>query len=247
VILSFITSVPISIVAIIRPVVITDPCFMIGVTTIMIAILMGIWIVSVMIPILMGIRIMRITVAVIMMTPMVSIGVGIWCEPKKQRKKKEEELKHLAIIDPLTNIYNYRHFLKSLNHEINRLKRYSGSLCLLMIDVDDFKSYNDTYGHLEGDMLLRQVSKALSKTLRKVDIVCRYAGDEFVVILPESQAFEAEIVAEKIRKKVEALSLKRKVTLSIGIGEYINNMNLHELIRNADTALYRAKKKVRIL
>jgi len=160
-----------------------------------------------------------------------------------QRKRKEEELKHLTIIDPLTNIYNYRHFLKSLDHEFNRLKRYSGPLCLLMIDVDDFKSYNDTYGHLEGDLLLKEVSKALTKTLRKVDIVCRYAGDEFVAILPETKVFEAKIVAEKIRKEVEDLSLKQKVTLSIGIGEYINNMNQHELVRNADTALYRAKKE----
>ena len=160
-----------------------------------------------------------------------------------QRKKKEEELKHLTIIDPLTNIYNYRHFQKSLDHEFNRLKRYSGPLCLLMIDVDDFKSYNDTYGHLEGDMLLKEVSKVLSKTLRKADIVCRYAGDEFVVIMPESQAFKAEIVAEKIMKEVENLSLKRTVTLSIGIGEYTSNMNQHDLIRNADTALYRAKKE----
>ena len=112
-----------------------------------------------------------------------------------------------------------------------------------MIYVDDFKSYNDTYGHLEGDLLLKEVSKALSKTLRKVDIVCRYAGDEFVAILPETKVFEAKLVAEKIRKEVEDLSLKRKVTLSIGICEYINNMNQHELIHNADTALYRAKKE----
>jgi len=76
-----------------------------------------------------------------------------------------------------------------------------------------------------------------------VDIVCRYAGDEFVAILPETKVFEAEIVAEKIRKEVEGLPLKRKVTLSIGIGEYINNMNQNELIRSADTALYRAKKE----
>jgi len=160
-----------------------------------------------------------------------------------QRKKKEEELKLLTIIDPLTNIYNYRHFKKSLDHEINRLKRYSGSLCLLMIDVDDFKSYNDTYGHLEGDMLLRQVSKALGKTLRKVDIVCRYAGDEFVVILPEAHAFEAEIIAEKIRKRVEELFLKRKVTLSIGIGEYSLNMSRRDLILQADRALQKVKKE----
>ena len=160
-----------------------------------------------------------------------------------QRKKEEEKLKHLIIMDPLTNIYNYRHFIESLNHEFNRLKRYPGSMCLLMIDVDDFKSYNDTYGHLEGDLLLKKISKALSKTLRKVDIVCRYAGDEFVAILPETKIFEAEIVAEKIRMEVEDLSLKRKVTLSIGIGEYSLNMSSRDLILQADRALLKVKKE----
>jgi len=116
-------------------------------------------------------------------------------------------------------------------------------MCLLMIDVDDFKSYNDTYGHLEGDLLLKEVSKALSKTLRKVDIVCRYAGDEFVAILPETKVFEAEIVAEKIRKEVEDLSLKREVTLSIGIGEYSLNMSRRDLIFQADQALLKVKKE----
>jgi len=160
-----------------------------------------------------------------------------------KNNKLFRELKHLTNIDPLTNIYNYRHFLERLDHECNRLKRYSGTLSLLMIDVDDFKSYNDTYGHLEGDTLLKKISKALRETLRNVDIVCRYAGDEFVVILPECKVSEAEIVAEKIRKRVEGLSLKRKVTLSIGVGRYAPNMSCRDLILQADQALLKGKKE----
>ena len=160
-----------------------------------------------------------------------------------ENNKLFRELKHLTTIDPLTNIYNYRHFLERLDHECNRLKRYSGSLSLLMIDVDDFKSYNDTYGHLEGDMLLKKISNVLTKTLRNVDIVCRYAGDEFVVILPECKISDAEIVAEKIRKNVEDLSLKRKVTLSIGVGRYAPNMSCRDLILQADQALLKGKRE----
>ena len=160
-----------------------------------------------------------------------------------ENNKYYRKLKQQAIIDPLTNIYNYRHFLERLDHEIDRLKRYSGSLCLLMIDVDDFKSYNDTYGHLEGDQLLREISKTLSHTLRKSDIVCRYAGDEFVAILPEIKAVEAEIVAEKVRRGVEDLPFKRKVTLSIGIGSYSKSMSRRDLILQADLALLKGKKE----
>jgi len=160
-----------------------------------------------------------------------------------ENNKLFRELKHLTNIDPLTNIYNYRHFLERLDHECNRLKRYSGSLSLMMIDVDDFKSYNDTYGHLEGDMLLKKISNILTKTLRNVDIVCRYAGDEFVVILPECKISDAEIVAEKIRKNVEGLSLKRKVTLSIGVGRYAPNMSCRDLILQADQALLKGKRE----
>ena len=111
-----------------------------------------------------------------------------------------------------------------------------------MIDVDDFKSYNDFYGHLQGDGVLKDVGRILQENLREVDMACRYAGDEFVAILPETNLMEAEVVAQKIREKMKNLDLKRKVTLSIGIANGLGCESRYDLILKADTALYTAKK-----
>ncbi|MDP2652843.1 MAG: PAS domain S-box protein [Candidatus Omnitrophota bacterium] len=157
--------------------------------------------------------------------------------------KLYKELKYLTITDPLTNMYNYRHFAKSLDHEIRRMKRYGGALCLLMMDVDDFKIYNDTFGHLEGDALLKQLGQILNENLRDVDIACRYAGDEFVVILPETDLSEAEVVADKLKRRVEEYAFKMKITLSIGVASFHENMDRFEFILKADTALYEAKRE----
>lgn len=153
------------------------------------------------------------------------------------------ELKHLTVTDPMTNIYNYRHFAISFENELKRLKRYPGSLCLMMIDADDFKSYNDTFGHLEGDNLLKGIAGVLKESLRESDISCRYGGDEFVVILPETTVLQARIVAKKINEKIARLPLKRKQTVSIGIAQCAEAMGRHDLILKADTALYTAKKE----
>ena len=154
-------------------------------------------------------------------------------------------LKHLTITDPLTHIYNFRHFSKTLDHEIVRLKRHpERPLCLLMVDVDDFKAYNDTFGHLDGDSLLQNISKVFKKNVREVDIVCRYAGDEFVVILPETDVPDAMVVAERIKKAIEDLVSKRPVTVSIGLARCAkHNTSRYELIQNADIALSKAKKE----
>lgn len=152
------------------------------------------------------------------------------------------ELKHLSITDPLTGLYNHRHFSKSLNQEIKRIKRYPAPLCLMMIDIDHFKTYNDTYGHLEGDRLLKEVSRIISKNLREIDVACRYGGDEFAVILLETKIHKAEIVAQKFQKAVASLDVKQPVTLSIGIAAYTNHLDRHELILKADRALYQSKK-----
>lgn len=161
-----------------------------------------------------------------------------------ENAKLYRELTHLTITDPLTHIYNFRYFAKTLDHEIIRLKRHPNSpLCLLMIDVDDFKSYNDTFGHLAGDTLLKMMSKVFKQKIREVDIVCRYAGDEFVVILPETDIPQALVAAERIKAAVEMISLKRKVTVSIGIAKCTtHNTNRYELIQRADLALSNAKK-----
>ncbi len=155
------------------------------------------------------------------------------------------ELKYLSITDPLTGLYNHRHFAKTLDQEIKRLKRYPAPLCLMMIDIDNFKTYNDTYGHLEGDQLLREVSRTISKNLREIDVACRYGGDEFAVILVETRIHKAEVVAKKFLHAVEQLQLKRPITLSIGIAAYSEQMDRHELILKADRALYQSKKEGR--
>lgn len=153
-----------------------------------------------------------------------------------------KELKYLTITDPLTSLYNYRHLMECLAYEIKRFKRFNRNLCLLIIDVDDFKEYNDTFGHLDGDVLLKKISEILTEGLREVDIVCRYAGDEFVVILPETRITEAKKIAEKLRKAVNKLKLRRPVTLSMGIAKCLKGMNRHDLILKADSALHKAKK-----
>jgi diguanylate cyclase (GGDEF)-like protein/PAS domain S-box-containing protein len=162
-----------------------------------------------------------------------------------ENAKLYRELTYLTITDPLTQIYNFRYFSKALDHEIIRLKRHPNRpLCLFMIDVDDFKSYNDAFGHLEGDALLQMMSKVFTQNIREIDIVCRYAGDEFVVILPETDVSEAVTVAERIKSAVKALSLKRKVTVSIGIAKCTShNTNRYEFIQSADAALSKAKRE----
>lgn len=152
-----------------------------------------------------------------------------------------DELKNLANIDPLTNIFKYRHMSAVLDYETMRLKRYPGNLSLILFDVDGFKTYNDEYGHPEGDALLTTLSQAIAKKLRNSDVFCRYGGDEFAIILPQTAMPGALIVANKIKEAADALVLKRKVTLSIGGAEWIHPMSRHDLLVKADKALYRAK------
>lgn len=152
-----------------------------------------------------------------------------------------KELSYLTITDPLTLLYNYRQFTASLNYEIKRHDRYQGHLCLIMLDIDDFKSYNDTHGHIEGDVLLRIVGKILAGHLRETDIVCRYGGEEFAVILPDITLDGARIVAEKIRKAMEEAPFKRKVTVSLGVAAYTKGLPPQDFVRRADQALYQAK------
>jgi len=150
-----------------------------------------------------------------------------------------EEEKRLAITDPVTGVFNHRYFQERLTDEINRAERYPHPLSLMMVDIDSFKSYNDKYGHQMGDFILREIAQAMKINVRKVDIISRYGGEEFTIILPETNAEQAYIVAEKIRKKIETVGL----TISIGIAEYRKTMGKDELIKEADEALYQAKRE----
>lgn len=152
------------------------------------------------------------------------------------------ELNYLVVTDPLTQIYNFRQFNKSLEHEVNRANRFKRPLCLLMIDIDDLKQYNDTFGHLEGDNFLKKISRLFVESLRDIDIVCRYAGDEFVGILPETDVEQAKIVADKLIKKIEETKFKKNMTISIGVAQNKEKEIPKELVKKADVALYEAKK-----
>ncbi len=170
--------------------------------------------------------------------------VGILLENADIREKS----RRLAMTDELTGLFNYRHFQGALAVEIERVRRYrGGSLSLVMSDIDHFKSYNDAYGHQEGDYVLKRVARVLRDEARKVDIPSRYGGEEFVVILPEVKKPDARVFAERVRKKIETLhkhdsKLPRQVTISSGIAEFpLDGDEQEQLIRNADQALYDAK------
>ena len=156
--------------------------------------------------------------------------------------KLYNELEYLSKVDPLTELCNYRSFVKYLDNEINRVKRYPGILSLLMIDIDNFKLINDTYGHLEGNRLLKEIAELFKNNLRGVDIICRYGGDEFAVILPGTDVNQTQIVAEKLRKKVEGYPFIKGVTLSMGIAGYQPRLSRFDFIVKADRALYQSKK-----
>lgn len=158
------------------------------------------------------------------------------------------EVANLAITDGLTGLFNHRYFQTHLSSEVSRVQRYSRSLSLIMFDIDSFKQFNDTYGHPMGDMVLSQIAKAIKKNIRKVDIACRYGGEEFAIILPETKLNEAAVVADKIRSSVEQLRFetgkgakKKKMTISGGVAQFVSGMKKEELVQYTDGALYSAK------
>jgi diguanylate cyclase (GGDEF)-like protein len=160
------------------------------------------------------------------------------------------QTKLLSITDPLTGIYNRRYFDERFTREMTRAVRYKRALSLLMIDIDHFKKYNDTLGHLMGDVALKRVACLLENKIRRADILARYGGEEFVVLLPEIQIKNARIVAEKLRAAVEYEKFdgeeklpNKNVTISIGVASLSKHVvAADELIRLADEALYAAKR-----
>ncbi|MFL6468285.1 MAG: diguanylate cyclase [Pyrinomonadaceae bacterium] len=162
-------------------------------------------------------------------------------------QEKIGEFAQLSITDPLTGLLNRRYIEERLAEEINRSGRSSEPLSFLMLDVDEFKSYNDRFGHPAGDEALRIVGTILKETVRGADVAARYGGEEFSVLLPETSSGEAKVIAERIRARVEQTSFpKRKVTVSIGIATYSDALPTgEELMSAADRALYAAKAKGR--
>lgn len=180
-----------------------------------------------------------------------------------ERKKVEEEkdllltklhhlnkqLETLAITDGLTRLYNHRFFMENLNREFSRAQRLDQPLSLLIADIDDFKNFNDTYGHHLGDEILFRVAEVFGNSRRGSDIVARYGGEEFVLLLPDTTLDKALLLAEKLRQNVEKTAIESpegnlKVTVSLGAFAMDNNNlpNPKELLIMADKGLYMAKK-----
>lgn len=162
------------------------------------------------------------------------------------------QVTHLAITDPLTGLYNKREFARQFDEMITRSERYRRPFSFLMMDLDNFKAYNDTLGHPAGDALLREIVQLVKRYIRDVDIFCRYGGDELCVLLPETGGMEAAVMAERIRKAVEAhlfageVDILSKITLTIGLSTFPENGRCREdIVREADKALYRAKRSGR--
>lgn len=183
-------------------------------------------------------------------------------------RRREGRLRELVVKDGLTNLYNRRYFYFRLNSEIQRAKRYGRTVSLLILDLDDFKRFNDRYGHLAGDVLLRAVSDVIQANIRRsdkepsyeVDIACRYGGEEFAVILPEAAGTQGAVAAERLRRSIESKGAVHvaerirseiekariegmSVTVSIGVSSYPDHgVEADGLVRTADDAMYAAKR-----
>ncbi|WP_200764053.1 GGDEF domain-containing protein [Nitrosophilus alvini] len=166
-------------------------------------------------------------------------------------KERTKEIELLSKTDSLTGLWNRRYLEEMLEMEFKRARRYGHNISILIVDLDHFKHINDTYGHMAGDEVLRQVSERIHKSIRETDFVGRYGGEEIVVILPETDIKTAKIIADKIRhsiadKPVLFEEYTIKITASIGISNLqTEHKDYHEVFSEADEALYRAKKEGR--
>jgi diguanylate cyclase (GGDEF)-like protein len=169
----------------------------------------------------------------------------------ERRRTIEARLRTMADTDALTGLYNRRVFMDMLPREVSRATRHHQPLCLLMVDVDHFKRINDTLGHAQGDHCLRKLSAIITRNLRKSDVAARLGGEEFTILLPQTNLGNAKIAAERILQDVrkQTLHCSRqdiKATVSIGVAElHYPAASADELLRQADLAMYRAKEQGR--
>lgn len=158
-------------------------------------------------------------------------------------------LAELSMTDPLTGLYNRRYLMERFDEEIERARRYEYPIACIMVDIDDFKSVNDTYGHLQGDQVLQQLAIIMKNSNRVVDILARYGGEEFLMILPQTNLGGAETVGERFRQLIEEARLvpsnpEARITISLGAAAYqAKKIGTREvLLKASDEALYEAKR-----
>ncbi len=165
-------------------------------------------------------------------------------------KEAYEKLEEIATIDPLTKLINRREMTKKIEEEKVRFERNKREFSFIIADIDHFKSVNDNYGHDCGDYILATVANILKVNIRKQDVICRWGGEEFLFLLPETDLEGAKVIAEKLRIKIQEHQFKYKgieikKTMTFGISVYSENQNVDETIINADKALYEGKQKSR--
>jgi diguanylate cyclase (GGDEF)-like protein len=167
------------------------------------------------------------------------------CSNAIQNAHYVERVKQLAYLDGLTGIFNRRFFEMRISEEIERARRFGAGMAVIMVDIDQFKKLNDEFGHLLGDEVLRQVSSIFHQQLRKIDVVCRYGGEEFAILLAQTNPQHALAVAEKLRRLVEMWQfpgVPRPVTISAGAAAFPEHgSSRDELVKAADAGLYAAK------
>ena len=156
-------------------------------------------------------------------------------------------------MDPLTETYNRYYFVGRLAKEIHRAARYDRPISILFLDVDEFKGINDRYGHLQGDQILKELGRLFVQNLRQTDVVCRYGGDEFVALLPETEEVLAQNAAQKLLDSVRAHSFSNLenpqsplvISISVGVSTLRLGENEDQFLKGADDALYAAKQRGR--
>lgn len=161
---------------------------------------------------------------------------------------ENSRLYRMATMDRMTRLYIHHYFQERLAEEIKRSERYAKPLCLLITDIDHFKQFNDSYGHQQGDIVLKETARIVKEAVRKIDLAARYGGEEFAVILPETELESAVAVAERIRKRIDENQFPGQadplhVSISIGVAQYNLEVDKdkRDLIERADRALYKAK------
>jgi diguanylate cyclase (GGDEF)-like protein len=164
-----------------------------------------------------------------------------------QMEIEKKEIEKKAYIDTLTGVFNRNKFDEVLGYEIKQANRYYSGLSMAIVDIDHFKQFNDTYGHIVGDQVLSLLAKTIQKNIRDTDIFARWGGEEFVVLMPSTNINEAKIAVENLRKKVEQIRLENisNITASFGVTQFLEHDNEEEIFKRADKALYMAKENGR--